>query len=123
MCEICGTKFPTERSHARFCSPKCRVAASRGKSPLPEAEDEPEDGDGSVPEPVPAPTIRRKEHPIWASPMSKEEVMSRLVKMRDYNAWAIRNGTPQHASDRAYVAARLREVNADPKLEAVVFPA
>ena len=121
VCEICGTKFPTERSHARFCSPKCRVAASRGKSPATENVGEPEDGDGSLPEPTPVPKARKEAHPIWSSPMSKEEVMSRLHRIRGYRAWCLREGLTQHAPDRSYVLARLREVGADPKL-AVAFP-
>lgn len=33
-CEVCGAGFDTKRSHARFCSAKCRQANSRKRRGL-----------------------------------------------------------------------------------------
>ena len=37
-CEQCGTSFMPRREHARFCSPRCRVAWNRRQASDPPAE-------------------------------------------------------------------------------------
>ena len=37
-CEQCGTSFAPRREHARFCSPRCRVAWNRRQASEPPAE-------------------------------------------------------------------------------------
>src|SRR5438128_8555342 len=38
ICEQCGTSFAPRREHARFCSPRCRVAWNRHNASAPPAE-------------------------------------------------------------------------------------
>ena len=36
-CEVCATTFPAARADARYCSPRCRQRASRGRREIPES--------------------------------------------------------------------------------------
>src|SRR4051812_15503934 len=38
-CAVCGGRFEAKRSTRKYCSPRCRVRASRAPDPLPQARD------------------------------------------------------------------------------------
>jgi hypothetical protein len=40
-CAVCGGRFEAKRATRKYCSPRCRVRASRAGEPLPPARDAP----------------------------------------------------------------------------------
>jgi len=39
ICASCGRAFEAKRSHARFCSPRCRLVAHRSRDPFHETHE------------------------------------------------------------------------------------
>lgn len=138
-CKNCGKKFQAQRSTAEFCGDVCRVDWNRnrvtvdaGKAP-PELEKMSVQRLGPVaPEPAKAviasvPSVpiaaNRKPWPrIWPVDTKEADVRERLYRMRDYRAWADREGMPEKGVSRQFVLDRLAEVGADRKLVKIVFP-